>query len=41
MNILHACSEKWDGSANKSEGEKYIITWTLNSVEESDNEKNE
>jgi hypothetical protein len=41
MNILHACADKWDGSANKSEGERYIITWKLPAIDEADSEKNE
>lgn len=41
MHILHACAAKWDGSANKSEGERYVLTWMLPSVDDSDNEKNE
>ena len=26
MNIVHTCADRWDGSANKSEGERYVIT---------------
>jgi len=29
VGILHKCAEKWDGWANKSEGEKYVLTWKL------------
>jgi hypothetical protein len=38
---LHQCAEKWDGWANKSEGDRYILTWKLPAIDESDNEKNE
>ena len=41
ITILHHCAQKWDGWANKQEGDKYIITWTLPEIDESDNEKNE
>lgn len=41
MHILHACAATWDGSANKSEGERYVLTWMLPAVDDSDNEKNE
>lgn len=41
VHILHTCAQKWDGWANKSEGEKYILTWKLPEIEETDNEKNE
>jgi hypothetical protein len=41
VEILHKCASKWDGWANKSEGEKYILTWKLPNIDELDNEKNE
>ena len=41
VQILHMCAQKWDGWANKSEGERYILTWTLPVVDDSDNDKNE
>lgn len=41
MIILHACAEKWDGWANKSEGQKYVLTWKLPTIDDADNEKNE
>lgn len=41
MGIVHTCASKWNGWANKSEGDKYILTWKLPHIDESDNEKNE
>lgn len=42
VGILHECALRWDGAANKSEGEKYLITWKLpNTENQTDNEKNE
>lgn len=41
IKILHICGDKWSGSANKNEGDKYLLTWKLPDVEESENEKNE
>ena len=41
MNIVHTCADRWDGSANKSEGERYVITWKLPVIDDSDSEKNE
>tara|TARA_B110000285_G_scaffold191296_1_gene218985 strand:+ start:1718 stop:1966 length:249 start_codon:yes stop_codon:yes gene_type:complete len=41
IQILHHCAQKWDGEANKQEGDKFIITWSLPEIDESDNEKNE
>lgn len=41
VGILHQCAKKWDGWANKSEGDKFILTWKLPEVDENDNEKNE
>jgi class 3 adenylate cyclase len=42
VGILHECAARWDGSANKSEGDKYLITWKLpNTENQQDNEKNE
>jgi len=41
INILHQCAQKWDGWANKTEGERFILTWKLPEIDESDNEKNE
>lgn len=35
------CSDRWGGSANKSEGDKYLMTWKLPDIDESENEKNE
>jgi len=42
IGILHQCSVKWDGWANRNECDKYLITWKLPDTEgNSDNEKNE
>ena len=41
MIILHSCAEKWEGWANKSEGQRYVLTWKLPVIDDSDNEKNE
>lgn len=42
VGILHECAARWDGSANKSEGDKYLLTWKLpNTENQTDNEKNE
>lgn len=42
VGILHECAGKWDGEANRSEGEKYLLTWKLpNTEQQTDNEKNE
>lgn len=41
VGILHQCAKRWDGWANKSEGDKFILSWTLPEVDENDNEKNE
>lgn len=39
--ILHTCGERWSGSANRNDGEKYLLTWKLPDIEENENEKNE
>ncbi len=41
VRILHECADRWSGSANKNEGERFLITWKLPEIEESENEKNE
>jgi hypothetical protein len=42
VNILHTCADRWDGSANKSDGDVYLMTWLLpNSDNSTDNEKAE
>jgi class 3 adenylate cyclase len=42
VGILHECATRWDGAANKTEGDKYLITWKLpNTENQTDNEKNE
>ena len=41
IQILHGCCQKWDGSASKTEGEKFVLTWQLPHIDEgADNEKN-
>ena len=41
--IVHQCADQWDGRANATEGEKYVITWELPDADSSSNdfEKNE
>lgn len=29
VGILHECAGRWDGQANKTEGDKYLLTWKL------------
>jgi class 3 adenylate cyclase len=41
VSIIHQCASKWNGWANKSEGDKYILTWKIPQIDEMDNEKNE
>ena len=41
VHILHKCAFKWDGWANKSEGERFVLTWMLPDIDDSENEKNE
>jgi class 3 adenylate cyclase len=41
VKILHECSDRWSGWANKNEGDKYLLTWKLPDIEEAENEKNE
>ena len=42
VKILHICADRWSGSANKNDGEKYLLTWKLPEIEENhDGEKNE
>ena len=41
-NILHHCSNRWDGWANKTDGDKYLLSWKLPEAEQTnDVEKNE
>ena len=41
ITILHGCCRKWDGSANKTEGEKFVLTWQLPHIDDGqDNDKN-
>ena len=40
--ILHQCADKWDGWANKTDGEKFLLSWKIPEPEQSnDVEKNE
>lgn len=41
VKILHSCADRWSGSTNKNEGDKYLLTWKLPDIDESENEKNE
>jgi hypothetical protein len=41
VKILHSCADRWSGSANKNEGDKYLLTWKLPDIDESETEKNE
>lgn len=41
VKILHLCADRWSGSANKNEGEKFLLTWKLPEIEEHEGEKNE
>ena len=31
--ILHQCANRWDGWANKTDGDKYLISWKLPEAE--------
>lgn len=41
--IVHQCSFRWDGWANKSDGDKFVITWKLPEIDSASNdvERNE
>mmetsp|Transcript_14383 Transcript_14383/g.13982 ORF Transcript_14383/g.13982 Transcript_14383/m.13982 type:complete len:408 (-) Transcript_14383:505-1728(-) len=41
VKILHSCADRWSGSANKNEVNKFLLTWRLPDIDESENEKNE
>jgi hypothetical protein len=41
VHILHSCADRWSGSSNKNEGDKYLLTWKLPEIDDSENEKNE
>jgi len=42
ITILHQCAYKWDGWANRNEGDKYLITWKMpDTTSTTDAEKNE
>ena len=41
--IVHSCASRWDGWANATNGDKFIITWKLPEIEANSNdfERNE
>lgn len=41
--IVHQCAFRWDGWANKTDGNKYVITWKLPDIASAGNdaERNE
>ena len=41
--IVHVCANRWDGWANKHDGNKFLVTWRLPEIETSskDAERNE
>ena len=40
--IMHHCADRWDGWANKTDGDKFLISWKLPEAEQTnDVEKNE
>ena len=41
--IVHECAFRWDGWANTTEGDKYLMTWKLPNLDTNSNdyEKNE
>ena len=41
VKIIHECADRWSGSANINDGDKYLITWKLPEIEDGENEKNE
>ena len=41
VKVIHTTADKWSGSPNKTDGDKYLITWKLPDIEESESEKNE
>lgn len=42
VQILHTCAARWDGWANRNDGDKYLITWKLpETIQTNDAEKNE
>jgi class 3 adenylate cyclase len=36
--LVHQCAFKWDGRANKTDGNKYVITWELPDIESASND---
>lgn len=42
ISIVHQCAFRWDGWANHTEGNKFVITWKMPELEApADNERNE
>jgi hypothetical protein len=41
IQIIHQTADKWSGSPNKNDGDRYLITWKLPESDEQDSEKNE
>lgn len=41
IRIIHITADKWSGSPNKNDGDKFLITWRLPDTDEADSEKNE
>ena len=41
--VVHKCAFRWDGWANKTDGNKYVITWKLPDLDSTvnDAQKNE
>ena len=40
--IMHKCAYRWDGWANKTDGDRYLLSWKLPEAEQTnDVEKNE
>lgn len=40
-NVVHITADKWSGSPNKNDGDRFLITWKLPEIEESESEINE
>lgn len=39
VTILHGCARKWDGWANKQEGDQFVLSWKLPGLGEHEHEK--
>jgi len=39
--ILHECVDRWSGSANRNDGDRFLLTWRLPEIEDGETEKNE